>query len=119
MALAILAPAWEVVLVDRRQKVVAFVDLLVLRLRLDNARGLRAEAERPVQVEAFDATLFRAVAPPDEDLEIARGWTRPGGLTVIWTRAGHEPPRVPGWTLVESFLLDAPPLAVMAYRHSA
>lgn len=86
MTLAILCPRWRVTLVDRREKACRFAEVVLLRLGLDNAGVLQTDAREVMPLsDRFDATLFRAVASPLEDLAIASGWLRPSGIAVLWT----------------------------------
>lgn len=116
LTLAVLAPAWQITLVDRRERAVAFVDVVKVKLGLSNVRTLKAEAEKPPALAPFDCALFRAVASPSQDLEIARGWLKAGGTVIIWTNTDEVPAESPLWQKLDTVLLTDPPLAVLAYR---
>ena len=116
LTLAVLVPDWTVFLVDRRDRAVAFVDVVRLKLGISNAVAIQADAARPIDQRPVDAALFRAVASPEEDLNIARAWLKPRGLAVIWTAHSEGPPTTDLWQPLQPISIDNPPLLVLAYR---
>ncbi len=99
LALALALPMVQFVLVDRRDKSVAFVEILAARLALENVRAVKLDlqSKRARLEPAVDAALFRAVAEPEEDLEMAERAVRPSGLAIIWTSFDQPPAQRPGW----------------------
>lgn len=90
LSLAILRPDLEVILADRRARVVQFADLAIARLRLSNCSSLRIDlGNPPAQWRGSCGTvLIRAFGPTSEALEHAQRLVRPGGTVALW----HQPP---------------------------
>lgn len=81
----------RVTLIEIREKRIAFLRHVVRALGLDiEVRRESIEATPPAH---FDFALLRAVAPPEESLELARPWVVDGGEVWIWAGAGV---RLPG-----------------------
>ncbi len=115
LTLAMVAPNWTVTLVDRRQRATAFVDVMKLKLRLANVSTFTTDAADQAPESPFDAALFRAVASPSEDLAIAENWVAPGGVAVVWTKAGETADRS-GWVPIGQIDLLELPLRILAFR---
>ena len=116
LALALLCPSWHLTIVDRRQRAIAFADLVRLKMGLANVTVACADANNPPNPNAYDAALFRAVADLLEDLTMAAKWVKPGGVVVIWTKRDIEPSTVEGWEYVGDLFMPDPPMTVLAYR---
>jgi 16S rRNA G527 N7-methylase RsmG len=118
LTLALVAPSWRVTLVDRREKAVAFMEIIATRLKLANAYPVAGDMrKRGPDAELYDAALFRAVGSPEEDLEIALGWVKPGGLCLIWTSARAEiPPDTALWSQVGAVAARDDRMSVLAFR---
>lgn len=77
--IALLDPDIEVVLIDRAQRAHTMCEILIARMRLDNARVLLADLDtRPV--ERYDGLVFRALAAAGSALDLARAATRAEGF---------------------------------------
>jgi 16S rRNA (guanine527-N7)-methyltransferase len=72
----------RIVLVEIREKRVAFLRHVVRALGLD-AEVRRTSIDTPPETP-FDVALLRAVAPPGESLALARPWVGEGGEIWIW-----------------------------------
>lgn len=119
LALACLLPQSEVVLADRRSRVVQFVDLAVSRAELTNARSLLADLSAPSaeQRGSCGTVLIRAYGPTDLALQQALLWTRAEGTIALW----HQPPAPdPPDHLTRAHTLDTslPALALTIYRRN-
>ncbi len=116
--LALLAPNWQVTLVDRREKAIAFMEIVARRLKLANAHPVAMDMRRrPPEAERFDAALFRAVGSPEEDLEIAEDWVAPGGLCLVWTSANAAVPTdTVLWSQVGAVAAREGRMSVLAFR---
>lgn len=80
----------RIVLVEIREKRVAFLRHVVRSLALD-VEVRRTSIETPPEAP-FEIALLRAVAPPDESLALARPWVAENGEVWIWAGAGVEIP---------------------------
>ncbi len=119
LALALSCPSWRVHLIDRRKRATSFVEILILRLGVPNATAILADAHAPPSALILaDAALFRAVASPASDLQMAQQLTRPGGLAIIWTSPDAEPCHVQSWSLKEELFVPAARLKVMAFART-
>jgi len=117
LSLAIVAPRWQLVLVDRRQRSVSFCDLAALRLGLNNVTARVADARKPQGPSvSADAALFRAVASPAEDLAMAENFTAPKGRAIIWSASGTDWPEREGWNRLEALSLPGEGPSVAAYE---
>lgn len=90
LSLAILRPDLQVVLADRRARVVQFLDLCSRRLHLSNCSTLQADlASPPTEWRHVCGTvLIRAFGPTDLALKHAAQLMRPDGAIALW----HQPP---------------------------
>ena len=96
--LAIVRPDVQVHLVDRTEKKVLFLQTLVARLGLSNARPVhkRLEGDRDAEgLPAFDVAVSRAFTAPPAWLDLARGYLRPGGRVVCML--GQDRPDPAAW----------------------
>ena len=89
--IALARPDLRMVLVEVREKRVAFLRHAIRELRL-------TVEVRPVSIgspppEPFDFALLRAVAKPDRSAELGRPWVGPAGEVWIWAGAEIELPR--------------------------
>ena len=116
LTLAILRPDLEVVLADRRARVIQFLDLAAHRLHLANCQMLSADLAAPPTewLQACGTVLIRAFGPTPVALKHAAQLVRPGGSIALW----HQPPPPPapaelrqGLTLMTS----VPALALTIY----
>lgn len=119
LTLAIAAPPWHCTLLDRRSRATAFIEVLITRLGLQNAAVVCADARTPPHhLPPADLILFRAVASPRRDLEIALPLTRPGSTAVIWTAPSSPTPSHPAWQRSGTVELPAANLRVHAFRRT-
>ena len=90
LSLATAMPASEIVLADRRRRVVQFLDLAVHRHDLGNCRSLVVDlADMTAGLESdFGTILVRAFGPVDQALISAQAWLKPGGVVALWHRPG-------------------------------
>ena len=74
LTLALAAPGAHFQLIDRRQRVISFLDLTIARFHIPNARATLAPAV-PDQTPAARpiGVCFRAIAPPAQALSLAAG----------------------------------------------
>ena len=80
----------RIVLVEIREKRVAFLRDVVRALGLDvevRRTSIDSSPESP-----FDVALLRAVAPPAKSLVLARPWVRDGGEIWVWAGADASLP---------------------------
>jgi 16S rRNA (guanine527-N7)-methyltransferase len=84
--LAILRPDRPFALIDRRQKAVAFMDLVVDELGLSNVRVHEGEI-RSARLEP-EVCLARALAPAEGAWDLARGLLGSNGHLVYWAGRG-------------------------------
>ncbi|MEN6645044.1 MAG: RsmG family class I SAM-dependent methyltransferase [Armatimonadia bacterium] len=117
LSLACLLPEAEVVLADRRSRVVQFLDLAVSRGGLRNCRSLLADlsAPSPEQQGSCGTVLIRAYGPTTEALRQAVLWTRPEGTIALW----HQPPAPDPpdhLTRADTLQTSVPALALTIYR---
>jgi len=115
LALAVVAPAACIELLDRRQRVTAFLDLTIRRFALQNAAAttLSLPSQGP---HRYLGVVFRAFARPTVALQTAREHSR------RWVCAWHTPgldgydhPPL-GLSPVARSLIPAAGLAVTLYR---
>lgn len=90
LSLAIILPGLQVVLADRRKRVVEFLDLVLTRFSVPNCTTLQVDlAEPPAeQANSFGLVLIRAYGPASEALTQAARWLKPAGAAALW----HQPP---------------------------
>ena len=85
--LAMALPEAEFVLIDSVGKKVRFIDSVIERLELGNARGVNARSEEWAAGEgagAYDLVTARAVAPLQALAELASPLLEDGGSLVAW-----------------------------------
>jgi 16S rRNA (guanine527-N7)-methyltransferase len=89
MAAAVLWPASEVTLVERRAKKVRAIDACIEAAGIENAHGLACDA-REVKNECarliggVDLVTVRAVGPLDDTTALAAPFLAPGGRVIHW-----------------------------------
>lgn len=100
VVVAIAVPRLRMLLVERRPRRAAILELVVEELDVSNATVFAGRAvELP---ERVDVALARAFAPPDEAWAQARGVLRPGGRLVYFAGAATAIPAAPeGSTILE------------------
>lgn len=119
LAIAAAAPDVEVVLADRRARVVQFVDLAIQRFRLQNCHTLLTDLAAPAEDhwQAFGSVLIRAYGPGPVALEQAMRWLRPGGTIALWRRP--EAPATPdGLISLRTEPTSLPSLVLSIYQRS-
>lgn len=117
LTLAIVAPAWRVYLLDRREKATTFAEVVALRLGLRNAMAVKGDARQPpATVVNSDAAVFRAVDKPERDLDLARHLVSVGGKTIIWTSSTIPSPVRPQWQEIGRLQLAHVGLSVRAFE---
>ncbi|MCD6361759.1 MAG: class I SAM-dependent methyltransferase [Armatimonadetes bacterium] len=88
-AIALLCPGARVFLMDRAMRAYTACELLIRRLRLDNAEAVLKEAGRDGgEAASCDSVVFRALAPGPEAMSIAAAMTHPDGFIAAWHKAG-------------------------------
>lgn len=117
LSLAILQPDLQVVLADRRVRVLQFIDLALSRLRISNGRTLRIDlADPPADWQAACGTvLIRAFGPTETALAHASRLTRPDGTIALWHQPPPPPPPAP-LRQAETLPTGVPALALTIYR---
>jgi len=120
LALAILRPDMQVLLADRRARVVQFADLALRRLQLANCEGLQVDLANPPSELAgsIGTVLVRAFGPTPVALTHACRLIRPGGSIALW----HQPPAPPppaDLRLVDTLATGVPSLALTVYQRGA
>lgn len=90
LTIAVLRPEIEVVLADRRSRVVQFVDISRARLGLTNCRAVLTDLAQGPQdaVSAYETVAVRAFSPVEGVLEHAARWMAADGGVAMW----HRPP---------------------------
>ncbi len=119
LGLAIVAPAWRVYIVDRRQRATGFAEVVALRLGVRNVTAITADAGKaPEAIRESDAAVFRAVGTLEQDLDLAQHIVRVGGKALIWTSSAALSPLRAGWQEVGRLELAAVELSVRAFEHT-
>jgi 16S rRNA G527 N7-methylase RsmG len=86
ITLAAAAPTATVHLIDRRERVAAFLDLIIARADLPNVRAIQADLPLRSEPErVYDGIVFRAFPPAARGLRIAARHAR------SWVAAWHSP----------------------------
>jgi 16S rRNA G527 N7-methylase RsmG len=119
LSLAILRPELQVVLADRRARVVQFLDLGLSRLHLSNCAALRIDLASPPAeyLRAYGLVLVRAFGPPTAALAHAAVFLQADGGIALWHQP--PPPQPPdGLRLAETMPTSVDSLALTIYRHS-
>lgn len=116
LPLAIVRPDLAFVLVERRRHRVAFLELAVDSLRLENAKILLDPIERVVG--PFGACLARALADPLRAWHLAEPLLPEGGRLLYWAGKGFDPrTESPAGSRISahsmSGLADAGPIVIM------
>lgn len=119
LSLALAAPELEVLLADRRRRVVEFLDLAIRRHRLANAQALLVDLSDPPPEwqNRCGSVLIRAFGPTAQALDHATAWLRPQGTMVLW----HQPPAPAppdGSTLLVTEATNLPALLLTIYRRA-
>ena len=116
LTLAIVCPDLALVLADRRQRAATFMNLTRVRLHLDNVEVRQVSAQELAKTVggSFSVVCFRALAPAETALGLARPLLRPEGWVAVWhqteDRAYRDPPA--GWTRRATVVTALPALAV-------
>lgn len=113
-----LAARWpdaQVTLVERRQKRAVFLEEVVAKAGLANARVLQGDTDALPRA-AWDGVVSRAYKPPPAYLADAIELLVPGGVAVLLT-AGEAPAPPPGLELfhVERYVVDGKSRASVRY----
>ncbi|MCE5217853.1 class I SAM-dependent methyltransferase [bacterium] len=89
LTLALLEPGITVDLLDRRERVIAYLDLSLAHLGISNARARQTDlsVRKPVP-GTWDGVAFRAFGPPATTLALAASLSR------SWVSAWHSPQTV-------------------------
>ncbi len=116
LTLALLLPDAQVTLVDRRQRVIDYLELTIARAGIANATALLLDPDRASGAPRWDEVLFRALARPDIALSMAARLAIHGiyafhSPTVL---AYHTPPA--GFARADTRPTPAPNLAVTWYH---
>ena len=94
-AIALIEPDVTVDLLDRAERSYTACELLVKRMRLQNAACVLASIDKTREAR-YDGVVFRALAQSARALELAHAITRPGGFIGAWHASGDagylEPP---------------------------
>ena len=122
LVIAIARPEIQVVLIERKQRAVAFLELAVARLRLENVEVRHARVE-DVDLRA-DVATARAFASLEATWEAAVRVLRPGGRLIYFAGEALEDPEgaareipspePPAGVEVERVIADSSPLVIMA-----
>lgn len=115
LALATVCPDLQIVLADRRSRVVQFADLCIARFGLGNCSSLQADLMAgPSSDLRYKLVLLRAFGPTEHALAAAQRWLAPGGAVALW----HQPPAPSpgsGLTLALSQPTSVPSLVLTIY----
>jgi len=119
LSLALLLPHMEVVLADRRQRVVEFLDVAAHRHGLGNCHARLVDLSHPPHGpgEAFATVLIRAFGPAQQALAEARPWIRPGATAVLWHQVG-DVQSPDGLTALRTVATPVPSLALTICRRT-
>ncbi len=109
-------PEAQVTLVERRQKRAAFLEEVVARAGLANARVFLGDSA-DLDLAAWDGVVSRAYKPPPDYLADAIELLVPGGVAVLLT-AGEAPAPPPGLELfhVERYVVENKSRASVRYQ---
>lgn len=119
LTLAILAPLAQFDLLDRRRRVIAFLDLTIRRFRVPNAFAVLADVSTPPPAPPWDGVCLRAVAPGPEGLCLAAPHAR--RWICSWhgsATAGHDR-SPPGFRLVRSVNAGTPSLCASLHERTS
>ena len=117
LSLATAMPDLEVVLADRRKRVVQFLDIAITRYSLSNCRSLLVDlaSQRSCPANEFGTVLIRAFGPVSQALDDAYGWLRPAGTAALWHQPGAcRPPD--GLTALRTVSTELPSLVLTIYK---
>lgn len=119
LSIALAAPETQVLLADRRRRVVEFIDLAIRRHRLPNCHTLLADlAEPPPDWQNRCGTvLIRAFGPTVRALEQALAWLSPDGTIALWHRP-PDPTPPDGSRLLVTEPSNVPSLLLSIYRRA-
>lgn len=94
LVLALVRPEAHYTLIDSRRHRASFLENLVRRLNLDHVRVIntRLPDSPPPRGGGFDLVCGRAVAAPEEFVELAWPWVGPGGRLVLMVSINQSPP---------------------------
>lgn len=106
--LAVAEPDREVVLVERKARAVAFLELVIQELGLSNVRVTPGSVES-LGIREADVCLARALAPPERAWDLATSLLGPTGYLVYWAGRRWSGPSV-GQTLSAAWQICVPPL---------
>ncbi|MBU0609230.1 MAG: class I SAM-dependent methyltransferase [Armatimonadetes bacterium] len=119
LSLGISLPEHEMVLADRRDRVVQFTDLAARRQGIGNARSMLTDlsAPAPGHGPSFATVLVRAFGPAAQALSDAAGWVGPGGVVALWHQPG--PPDAPdGLKALRTDPTELPSLVLTLYQRA-
>ena len=121
LVVAIASPSLEVVMVEPKERAVAFLELAVARLGLQNVEIRHARVE-DVSLQA-DVATTRAFGPAQRSWEAAVRVLRPGGRLIYFAGGGSQDPEAtareiraperPERIELESVIADSSPLVIM------
>ncbi len=119
LSIACAAPDMQVVLADRRQRVVQFLDIAIRRHGLSNSTALLVDLQSPPEAmrERFGTVLVRAFGPADVSLASSVDWVRPGGTVALW----HQPGACPtpdGLNALRTDATELPSLVLTLYQRA-
>jgi len=119
VVVALARPDVLVDLIEPMRRRLAFLELVIERLEIPNARVVPRRAET-LSAGAYDGALARALAPPAETWAIARAALRDAGRLVYFAGRGFEPEPFEG-AVIEVVgppprLESAGPLVIMTRR---
>lgn len=119
LSLGVCLPGHEIVLADRRDRVIQFTDLAARRHGIANVRSLLTELSEPAPGNGlgFATVLVRAFGPAAQAVGDAAGWVRPGGVVALW----HQPGLVDapdGLKALRTDPTELPSLVLTLYQHA-
>ncbi|MCE5237043.1 class I SAM-dependent methyltransferase [bacterium] len=117
LSLGCMWPELEVVLADRRQRVVQFLDIAIRRHGLSNCTSLLVDLHRPPEAMQgrFGTVLIRAFGPAEPSLASSADWARPGGTVALWRQPGACP-TPDGLNALRTDRTDVPSLVLTLYQ---
>jgi 16S rRNA (guanine527-N7)-methyltransferase len=117
--LAVALPGCELSLIEHRRQRVGFLEMVLERLNLGNARVVGTKAQR-VSAGAFEAVVARAFGPPAATWGASGRLLRPGGRLIYWAGASFDPvaeaPDGVSLEVMTSGVANTGPLVIMTPR---
>jgi 16S rRNA G527 N7-methylase RsmG len=117
LSLAIALPDHEVVLADRRERVIQFIDLAIRRHRLHNCRAVLAGLDQvpSVDTDRYATILIRSFGPAERAVGTALPWLCTSGSIALWHRSESHP-SIDGLKTLRTVASNVPSLVLSIYQ---